>query len=78
MRLREFFALLDSVFGPEYARTLAREMALDDLDSRTALQALDDGVEPRDVWHALCNAMAVEPALRDGGDRARLIPPPRH
>ena len=77
MRLREFYALLDEVFGTEYARTLAREMVLTDLDSRTSDQALGDGVDPRDVWHALCDAMDVEPARRDGGDRTRLIPPPR-
>ena len=77
MRLREFYTLLDAVFGPEYARTLGREMVLTELDSRTADQALDDGVDPRDVWHALCDAMEVEPARRDGGDRTRLIPPPR-
>ena len=77
MRLREFYALLDAVFGPEYARTLAREMALTDLDSRTAEQALEDGVDPRDVWHTLCDAMDVPASRRDGGDRTRLIPPPR-
>ncbi len=77
MRLREFYALLDAVFGPEYARTLARELVITGLDSRTADQALDDDVDPRDVWHALCDAMDIPPSRRDGGDRTRLIPPPR-
>ncbi len=77
MRVSEFYALLNDVFGPEYGRTLAREFAINDLDSRTADRALDDGVDPRDVWHALCDAMDVPPERRDGGDRTRMIPPPR-
>jgi hypothetical protein len=77
MRLREFYALLDAVFGPEYARTLSRELVITGLDSRTADQALDDDVDPRDVWHALCDAMDIPQSRRDGGDRTRMIPPPR-
>ncbi len=77
MRAREFYTLLDDVFGPEYARTLARELVISDLGDRTAVDALEDGVAPRDVWHALCVAMDVPLSRRDGGDRTRLIPPPR-
>jgi hypothetical protein len=77
MRVSEFYALLEDVFGPAYARTLAREFSLTDLDDRTSVKALEDGVDPRDVWHALCDAMDVPESRRDGGDRTRMIPPPR-
>lgn len=77
MRHSEFWSLLDSVFGEEYSRTLARDLALDALDSRTCAVALEDGVAPRDVWHAVCDQMDVPLARRDGGERERMVPPPR-
>ena len=77
MLLSEFWILLDDVFGPPYARTLAREHHLTALGDRTAAQALEDGLPPRDVWHALCDEMDVPEAARDGGDRTRLVPPAR-
>lgn len=77
MRHSEFWSVIDAVFGRAYSRSLARDLALDALDSRTCVQALDDGVEPRDVWHALCQQMDVPVHARDGGDPQRLIPPRR-
>lgn len=77
MRLSEFWDLIDHVFGPQYSRTLAREMHLTGLDSRTCMVALDDGVDPRDVWHALCDQMQIPPDARDGGDPDKLVPPAR-
>lgn len=77
MLLSEFYALLDDVFGVAYARTLAREFCLTELGDRTPARALEDGVAPRDVWHALCDAMEIDDARRAGGDRTRLVPPPR-
>ncbi|WP_084040305.1 DUF3046 domain-containing protein [Demequina sp. NBRC 110053] len=77
MRHSQFWALLDDVFGEAYAGTLARELALDALDSRTCRDALDDGVPPRDVWHALCDQMDIPMERRDGGRRERAVPPPR-
>jgi len=40
-------------------------------------QALDAGLAPRDVWHALCDTMDIPMDGRDGGDHARMIPPAR-
>lgn len=77
MRHSEFWSLMDSVFGEAYSRTLARELALDGLDSRTCVTALEDGVAPRDVWHAVCDQMEVPLSRRDGGERERMVPPPR-
>lgn len=77
MRLSEFRALADAVFGEAYARTLTRELALDRVDSLTADAALEAGWPPRDVWHALCDQMSVPLDQRDGGDDRRLVPPAR-
>ncbi|MFW7413966.1 DUF3046 domain-containing protein [Demequina sp. SO4-18] len=77
MRHSEFWALLDDVFGVDYSRSLARDLALDGLSSRTSAEALADGTPPRDVWHALCDQMDVPLDRRDGGARERMIPPRR-
>lgn len=77
MRHSEFWALCDDVFGADYAHTLARELALNAFESRTAIEALADGESPRFVWHALCDQMDVPLSARDGANRERMIPPPR-
>ncbi|XBH22526.1 DUF3046 domain-containing protein [Jonesiaceae bacterium BS-20] len=75
MRLREFWLLVDEVFGSTYGRTLASDQVLTELGNLTAVQALEDGVEPRMVWHTLCDAMDVPDAQRWGTDRNRQAPP---
>lgn len=77
MRNREFWQLVDEVFGPAYGRTLAADQVLSALGERTVEQAIEDGVEPRVVWHALCDAMDVPDARRWGTDANRQAPPPR-
>ena len=77
MRHSEFWALCDDVFGAEYSRTLARELALNEFQSRSATEALAAGEPARDVWHALCDQMSVPLTQRDGGDPQRTIPPRR-
>ena len=75
MRHREFWQLVDEVFGPGVGRALAREQVLAALGDRTPVEALDAGVQPRDVWHALCDAMDVPDADRWGRDKDRKAPP---
>ncbi|OLT46804.1 DUF3046 domain-containing protein [Cellulosimicrobium sp. CUA-896] len=77
MRYREFWELVDEVFGDAYGRTLARDQVLTELGDRTAARAIDDGVEPRVVWHALCDALDVPDAQRWGRDEHRQAPPAR-
>ncbi|WP_062072799.1 DUF3046 domain-containing protein [Demequina sediminicola] len=77
MRISEFWALADSVFGESYSRTLARELALDGCRSMTAAESLAQGVPARDVWHALCDQMSIPLSERDGGERTTMVPPPR-
>jgi hypothetical protein len=75
VRNREFWQLVDEVFGAQYGRTLAGDQYLTELDNRTAAQAIDDGVDPRVVWHALCDALDVPDAKRWGIDKYRQAPP---
>ena len=66
MRLSDFWRLMDDEFGPAYARSLARDHVLGALGNRTALEALESGVKPREAWLALCADMDVPPERRLG------------
>jgi hypothetical protein len=54
MRLTEFRELVDGQFGRVRGGSLLVDHVLTNLDGRTAEQAIEDGVDPRDVWRALC------------------------
>jgi hypothetical protein len=46
-------------FGGSYADTLAREHVVSGLGERTAAQALAAGIDPREVWLAVCADLQV-------------------
>lgn len=77
MRNREFWQLVEEVFGATYGRTLAADQVLTALGDRTVDEAIEAGVEPREVWHALCDAMGVPDERRWGNDAFRQAPPAR-
>ena len=54
MRLTEFNDLVEGEFGPVRAASMLVDHVLTGLGGRTAMQAIEDGVDPRDVWRALC------------------------
>jgi hypothetical protein len=54
VRLTEFRELVDGQFGVVRAASLLVDHVLTQLGGRTAAQAIEAGVEPRDVWRALC------------------------
>ncbi len=76
MRLREFRELAAEVFG-NTAAVLTAELVMPELGNRTANEALEAGIEPSAVWHALCDAMDVPEERRWGKDAKRLAPPRR-
>jgi hypothetical protein len=75
VRNREFWKLVDEVLGQATGRALARDQVLPALGNRTPAQAIDDGVAPRDVWHAFADAMDIPDARRWGADGDRKAPP---
>ena len=77
MRHRELTQVVDDVLGPVQGRLLLSELVLGELGDRTGAAALADGVEPRVVWHALCDALGIPDSARWGTDRHRQAPP-RH
>jgi hypothetical protein len=59
MRHTEFWERLDLALGPAYARSWASLFVMGDLGGRTAQQALDDGVAPKEVWRAVWAALEL-------------------
>ena len=54
MRLTEFSGLVERQFGAVRASSMLVDHVLASLGGRTGAQAIEDGVDPREVWRALC------------------------
>jgi hypothetical protein len=54
---------MDAVFGPEYARSWARDFVVTPLGS-TVVQAFDRGEDVQVVWRAVCEVADVPSVLR--------------
>lgn len=54
VRLTEFHELVDGQFGPVRGASLLVDHVLSGVGGRTAEQAIEEGVDPREVWRALC------------------------
>lgn len=59
MRLTEFTELINAEFGVVTAGSMLVDHVLADLGGLTAAQAIEAGVDPRDVWVALCRDFDV-------------------
>ncbi|MEO8814840.1 MAG: DUF3046 domain-containing protein [Mycobacterium sp.] len=59
MRLTEFRERVGLRFGEAYGASVLVDHVLTALGGRTAARAVEDGVEPRDVWWALCEDFDV-------------------
>lgn len=67
MRRSEFLRAVDDEFGGR-ANALTHDLILSALGT-TALEALDAGVPPRDIWLALCDEADVPAERRYGVGR---------
>ncbi|KQR45286.1 signal transduction histidine kinase [Microbacterium sp. Leaf161] len=65
MRRSEFLRAVDAEFGGR-GSSLVSDLILTQLAGRTADQALDAGVPPRDIWLALCAETDVPQERRHG------------
>jgi hypothetical protein len=65
MRLSEFGRAVSAEFGAR-GDALVSDLSLSALSYRTAAQALEDGVDTREVWLALCAEAEVPVARRHG------------
>ena len=53
MRHTEFWERMEQALGPAYARSWASMHVMAELGGRTAQEALDAGVPPKQVWRAV-------------------------
>ncbi|MFT4258486.1 DUF3046 domain-containing protein [Microbacterium sp.] len=68
MRRSEFLRAVDAEFGAR-ASSLVSDLVLNQLAGRTAAEALEAGVPPRDIWLALCVEADVPLERRHGAGR---------
>jgi hypothetical protein len=59
VRLTAFWDKMRAQFGDAYAASVARDYVLAGLGGRTVDQALAEGIEPKTVWHAVCEAFEI-------------------
>ena len=59
MRHTEFWARMDDALGPAYARSWADSIVMRELDGRTASEALQAGVSPKEVWLAVWRTLEL-------------------
>ena len=59
MRLQEFWSRLAEQFGSMRAETVARDHVFSALGGRTAVDAIEAGVDVRRVWLAICEEYEV-------------------
>ena len=64
MRHTEFWERMEAALGQAYARSWAQQHVMSDLDGRTAAEALDAGVPPKQVWAAVWRALDLPPSER--------------
>jgi hypothetical protein len=59
VRLTVFWEKMRAQFGDAYAASVAKDHVLAGLGGRTVDQALAEGVVPKAVWRAVCEAFEV-------------------
>jgi hypothetical protein len=64
MRHTEFWARMELVLGPSYARVWSRQQVLSSLEGRTVDEALQAGEPPKLVWRAVADALSLPQSQR--------------
>lgn len=64
MRHTEFWSRMEEALGPAYHRAWATQFVMAELAGRTAQEALDAGVPPKQVWAAVWRALDLPPSQR--------------
>lgn len=59
MRITVFRKHMTQEFGEVRADMLARDHVFSSLGGRTVDQALEAGLEPKEIWRAVCDAFEV-------------------
>lgn len=60
MRISDLRNRIELSFGPEWAPSFCKDIAISEIGSKTVDEALAVGVEAADIWRAVCNAHPAE------------------
>lgn len=64
MRHTEFWSRMERALGTGYYRIWSEQFVMAELGERTAREALDAGMEPKQVWRAVWAALDLPPRDR--------------
>ncbi|HVW82161.1 MAG TPA: DUF3046 domain-containing protein [Mycobacteriales bacterium] len=64
MRVTEFWERMREQFGPAYADAVARDQVIRSLGERNAVDALAAGIDPKQVWLAVCEHFELPIGVR--------------
>lgn len=64
MRLTEFHDLVRDEFGQIRGDSILVDHVILSLGGKTAVDAIEDGLDPKAVWRALCDEFDVPPQRR--------------
>ena len=73
MKLSRFFELVEDEFGDKFAQVVLFDTRLDQLADQTPKQLLDAGEDPKTVWLAICQQLAIPQERWQGRNKT-----PRH
>ena len=59
VQLTAFWEKMRAQFGDAYAASVAKDYVLSGLGGKTVDQALAEGIEPKTVWRAVCEAFEI-------------------
>lgn len=59
MRLTEFTEFMHTEFGQRASDAMLLDHVIPELGGRTGAEAIEAGIDPRDVWRALCRDFDV-------------------
>ena len=62
MRISDLRNRIELSFGPQWAPSFCKDIAISELGSKTVDEALAAGVEAADIWKALCSTYPNETA----------------
>jgi Protein of unknown function (DUF3046) len=64
VRVTEFWERMREQFGPAYADAVARDQVIAALGGVSPLAALDAGIDPKQVWLAVCEHFELPVSIR--------------
>ncbi|WP_153504903.1 DUF3046 domain-containing protein [Cumulibacter manganitolerans] len=64
MRLTDFWERMTAYFGAEYVGSVAQDHVLSSLGGRTVVEAIEAGIETKQIWKAVYEAFDIPYALK--------------